>query len=395
MPTRSIWSRLALMPALRAAILVIATAASLTACASRPEGLLVPVEAPAPGATKVDMLVATTRAKDASGADFFTGERGDTLSISNIVVSIPPVHVKGNVEWPPRAPADPERYFTTTSIDALPPAAARNWFNTHVSRSRRVLIFVHGFNTPFDASVFRFAQIVNDTDAGMAPVLFSWPSRGSLLDYNYDRESATFSRGELAQVIEAAASSPKVDEVIIMAHSMGSWVAMEALRDIALHRGRVPAKVRDVILASPDLDLDVFRKQVADLGPKRPHFTVFVSANDRALRVSRLIAGRVTRVGAVDLTQESYRTQLKSATGFTVIDLSKIEDGDNLNHSQFATSPEVVRLLGAGLIDDGGLSAGDRHNGGDQLAATAVGTGQVLGSVLSAPIMIIQGGTRN
>ncbi|MCX5514695.1 alpha/beta hydrolase [Kaistia algarum] len=379
----------------RTIVLVMAMIATLTGCASRPEGLLVPIATPAADASKVDMLVATTRAPDAKGKDFFNGERGDSLSLANVVVSIPPVHVKGNVEWPPRAPGDPERYFTTTAMDTLAPSGARQWFKDHKTRSRRVLIFVHGFNTPFDASVFRFAQIVHDSGSNVAPILFSWPSRGSVLAYNYDRESANFSRSDLASMIEAAASSPDVSDVTIMAHSMGSWVAVEALRDIALKRGRVPAKVSNLILASPDLDIDVFRKQVREIGPKRPHITVFISTNDRALRVSRLISGQVTRVGAVDLSQEQYLTQLQQADNITVLDLSALQDGDRLNHSQFATSPEVVQLLGEGLIDGNTLDATPRIGGGDQLAAGAVGTGQVIGSVLSAPVLIFQGGGRN
>ena len=78
-----------------------------------------------------------------------------------------------------------------------------------------------------------------------------------------------------------------------------------------------------------------------------------------------------------------------------MLDLSALQDGDRLNHSQFATSPEVVQLLGEGLIEGNGLSTSGRNAGGDQLAATAVGTGQVIGSVLSAPILIFEGGARN
>lgn len=340
------------------------------------------------------MLVATTRQPTADKGVLFTGERGSTLSFTNVVVSIPPTREAGSVQWPRSVPGDPAHDFVTTAVEPLKDGQLRPWFKQHETKSRRVLIFVHGFNTPFDASVFRFAQIVHDANANVAPVLFSWPSRGSLLDYNYDRESANFSRSDLARVIETAANSPDVSDVIVMAHSMGSWVAMEALRQIALQRGRISPKVSDVILASPDLDIDVFRKQLLEIGPKRPHFTIFVSTNDRALRISRLISGSVTRVGAVDLSDEQYLAQLKNASGITVLDLSDLRNGDRLNHSQFATSPEVVQLLGSQLIDGSGVSRSDMDGSG-QLAATAVGTGQVLGSaagaVLSAPIRIFEG----
>jgi esterase/lipase superfamily enzyme len=360
--------------------------------------VLAPVHAVVPKADTVDMLVATTRAPSDVPGNFFNGERGPELSLANIVVSIPENRPIGSVQWPRTVPGDPAHDFVTTSVTKLTPAGAHAWFNTKGGKPRRVLIFVHGFNTPFDASVFRFAQIVHDTDANVAPVLFSWPSRGRVLDYNYDRESANYSRSELTSVIREAAASPQVTEITIMAHSMGGWLAVEALRQLALEDGRVPKKVTNVILASPDLDIDVFRKQIIEIGPNRPHITVFVSANDRALRVSRLLSGRMTRLGAVDLTREPYLSQFEEATGITILDLSALQNGDRLNHSKFATSPEVVQLLGDRLIhgqiiDDADVSSANQLNATAIGASTTIGT--VAGTVLTAPILIFQSGSRN
>lgn len=372
-------------------------AVGLTACASRPEGVLAPVPETASDASKVDLLVATTRAPTDKSGVFFTGERGPELTLTNVVVSIPPNRQPGTIQWPTRVPGDPERSFVTTEVNSVSRQDLKPWFKQHAVKGRRVLIFVHGFNTKFDESVFRFAQIVHDSHANVAPVLFSWPSRGSLFDYVYDRESTNYSRSELAYVIQQAVKSPDVSEITIMAHSMGSWPAVEALRDISMQKGGISPKVTDLVLASPDLDIDVFRKQLIDIGPKRPHITIFVSANDRALRVSRILSGSVTRVGAVDLTQAQYQQQLKQATGITVLDLSELRDGDSLNHSQFATSPEVVRLLGTRLMEGQPISESDIGSPG-YLAATAAGTGQTIGSVagaaLTAPIRIFESASR-
>ena len=68
---------------------------------------------------------------------------------------------------------------------------------------RRVLIFVHGFNTRFEEAVYRFAQIVHDARVDVAPVLFTWPSGGSVTDYVYDRDSAIYSRDALEAVLQA------------------------------------------------------------------------------------------------------------------------------------------------------------------------------------------------
>lgn len=343
------------------------------------------------------MLVATTRASADAPGVLFNGERGPDLSLENIVVSIPDKRAVGSIQWPSRIPGDPAREFVTTQVTPMQVNEAKDWFKRTSGKKRRVLIFVHGFNTQFADSVFRFAQIVHDTDANVAPILFSWPSRGSIFDYNYDRESANYSRSELAAVIRAAAASPAVSDVTIMAHSMGGWLAVESLRQIALQEGRIPAKVSNLILASPDLDIDVFRKQVLEMGPKRPHITLFVSRNDRALRVSRLLSGRMTRLGAVDITKEPYVSQLEAATGITVLDLSALQNGDRLNHSKFATSPEVVQLMGERLI--AGQPVTDSSLGGSTaLGATTLGAGQVLGSaagaVLTAPILIFESAAR-
>ncbi|MGR7995381.1 alpha/beta hydrolase [Xanthobacter sp. ZOL 2024] len=375
-------SRLKLRPLLAASVI------SLLACACAPrEGVLVPVEVgePVAGGAQVDMLVATTRAPSAAPGVVFSGERGDGLAFTNMVVSIPPNRPVGSIQWPQQVPPNPTREFAVTEVDPLTRAGVRNWYLSQPKAKRRVLVFVHGFNTRFDAAVFRFAQFVHDTDTNLVPVLFSWPSRGQVTSYVYDRESTNFSRTDLANVLATAAASPHVDEVVVLAHSMGAWLAVEALRDLALRDGKVPAKISNVILASPDLDIDVFERQLRDMGPKRPHMTIFVSRNDRALSVSRLLAGEVTRVGAVDLTDPAYAARLEQGDGVVVLDLTALQGGDSLNHSKFATSPQMVQIMGEQFV------------AGQDIASTApAGAPDVVsglvGAVASAPIQVFAAG---
>ncbi|MBZ9655999.1 alpha/beta hydrolase [Phyllobacterium lublinensis] len=372
-------------------------ASGVASCASPARGVLSPVTPPPSNTAKVDLLVATTRAPTSERGVFFTGERGSDLSLANVVVSIPPNRRPGTIQWPRRLPGDPERSFVTTAVDTINVGDIRTWYRSHATSGRRVLIFVHGFNTRFEDAVFRFAQIVHDSRAEVTPVLFTWPSRGALLDYNYDRESTNFSRSELGYVIQQAVKSPDVSEITIVAHSMGSWPVMEALRDMAMQDRRISPKITDVVLASPDLDIDVFRKQLIDIGQDRPHISIFVSANDRALRLSRLISGQMTRVGAVDLTNAAYKAQLEEASGITVYDLTALRNGDSLNHAQFATSPEVVRLFGERLLRGQSLSDADPGLPGN-FGATAIEAGQTIGTAtgvaLSAPIRIFEGAVR-
>ncbi|MGR9468379.1 alpha/beta hydrolase [Rhizobium leguminosarum] len=371
----------------------------LAGCGGRPVGVMQAAGTVAPGTSKVDLLVATTRAADDNPAVLFSGERGTGLAVNAVDVSIPPEANRkvGQVQWPSRLPADPLRDFVTVSVDPLDgERAGETWLKTHMPKSRRVLVFVHGFNNRYEDAVYRFAQIVHDSHADVAPVVFTWPSRGSIFDYNYDKESTNYSRDALEELLTRTAANPAVSDVTIMAHSMGTWLTVEALRQMAIRNGHVAAKINNVILASPDLDVDVFGRQFASLGKERPHFTIFVSQDDRALALSRRISGNVDRLGQIDPSVEPYRSKLEAA-GITVLDLTKLKGGDRLNHGKFAESPEMVKLIGDRLI--AGQAITDSNVGlGEAVGAVAMGAAQTAGSAVSVavstPIAIFDPRTR-
>lgn len=369
-------------------LLPVALAAGLAACASTPRGLLEPV-APVPGTDSVNMLAATTRAPSPDAGVLFSGERGEGVSFRNIVVSIPRNREVGSIQLPRSVPGNPATDFAVTASVALPKSKLADWFRSTSGRSKRVFVFVHGFNTPFDRAVFRFAQLAHDADADASPVLFSWPSRGYLLDYSRDFDNASYSRSDLADLLSVAAAAPSVREIVILAHSMGSWPAVEAIRQIALKSGGVPRKITNLILASPDLDVGVFRRQVEDMGPKRPQITLFTAQHDRALQVSRFIARGATRLGGIDPTQEEYRNQFAGFSGITVIDLSAINAGDRLNHDLFAASPDAVRLIGDRLLQ--GQVITDFDVPAPLAAAGAIGSAATL--LVTAPIRVFDAAT--
>ncbi|MGO6728979.1 alpha/beta hydrolase [Rhizobium ruizarguesonis] len=372
---------------------------ALSGCGGRPVGVMQAAGTAAPGTSKVDLLVATTRAADDNPAVLFSGERGTGLAVNAVDVSIPPEANRkvGQVQWPSRLPADRLRDFVTVSVDPLEgERAGETWLKSHMPKSRRVLVFVHGFNNRYEDAVYRFAQIVHDSHADVAPVVFTWPSRGSIFDYNYDKESTNYSRDSLEELLTRTAANPAVSDVTIMAHSMGTWLTVEALRQMAIRNGHVAPKINNVILASPDLDVDVFGRQFASLGKDRPHFTIFVSQDDRALALSRRISGNVDRLGQIDPSVEPYRSKLEAA-GITVLDLTKLKGGDRLNHGKFAESPEVVKLIGDRLI--AGQAITDSNVGlGEAVGAVAMGAAQTAGSAVSVavstPIAIFDPRTR-
>ena len=381
-----------------AAILVFA----LIGCAGRPSGNLIAVSASAPGASAVDMLVATTRSDDAVPPGvMFGGERAHGLAFADIAVSIPPDAVRkiGEVQWPSTIPGDPAHDFVTLRADRLDLKQAIAAFDQRLRRapSRHVLLFVHGYNTRFEEAVYRFAQIAHDAGAPVVPVLFTWPSRGKLFDYVYDRESATYSRDALEAVLQAMVKDPNVASVSILAHSMGNFVAIEALRQMAIRNRGLSPKIADIMLAAPDIDVDVFRRDVAEIeasGGSAP-ITLFVSQDDHALDLSRRFAGNEPRLGAIDPHAEPFRSILEKAH-VNVVDLTTLGSDDPMNHGKFTQSGVVkaigLRLASGQRLNDYKQTLGERVGGIVEGATDTVGKAAAL--AVSAQAAILDTDTR-
>ena len=183
--------------------------ASVGGCDSHPEGVLTPVQGTAPGASEVEMLVATTRSHSTTspnGVDF-TDEMGNELSFAEFVVSIPPDGKRkvGEVLWPSSLPGNPANDFVVLGSEQLDLSQAKGIIEAGAKRApgQKVLLYVHGYNTSFAEAVFRFAQIVHDSNAAIFPLLFSWASKTGLSSYDYDQQSVDLSRNALEVVLQS------------------------------------------------------------------------------------------------------------------------------------------------------------------------------------------------
>ncbi|MGB6324370.1 MAG: alpha/beta hydrolase [Methylocella sp.] len=378
-------------------LVIVITVCGLAGCAS-PTGFLAPVAARAPGASEVEMLVATTRMRT-TPAEMFSGERAQTLDFADIVVSIPPVHQPGKVEDPHQIPGNPATDFVTLKADYNDRTEALATFRRLVRTTpkKQVLVFVHGFNNHFEDAVFRFAQIVHDSGAEVVPVLFTWPSKGSVFAYGYDHESAEYSRDALEDGLRFLAKDPEVGEITVYAHSMGNWVTLEALRQMAIRDGKVAEKIRDVILASPDVDVNVAEKQITAMGPRagRPRFFLFASEDDRALAASRALHSD-QRLGSIDPDQEPWKGTLRSE-GIRSFNLTSAGAGDITRHDKPFEIPQVVALVGQ-IIMSGQTQTDSRVSPGESItratAGAAAAVGHAAGLVVSAPVAIVDPLTR-
>ncbi|WP_247653876.1 alpha/beta hydrolase [Labrenzia sp. PHM005] len=291
------------------------------------------------------VYIATTRRRAEDPAVLYSADRKPAgANFSKVVVSIPANHKVGTVQRPATLPPDPRHDFVILDPAAYEtPGLFRKAINTAIAQrpsdAREVMLFVHGYNTDLPDAILRTAQFAHDSGFTGIPVLFSWASRGKTLQYVYDLNSALHARDELIDTAELIAST-KASGVNIVAHSMGNLLTIEAMRqDQLLGSFNNSQKIKSIVLASPDVDAQLFEKQLRPFPKQARKFYVLVSDNDKALAVSRKIAGGIDRVG------DEPADEL-AKLGVTVIDLTKIDDTSSLNHTKFANSPEIVQLIG-------------------------------------------------
>ncbi|MBW9116945.1 alpha/beta fold hydrolase [Rhizobium cauense] len=288
----------------------------------------------------VPIYVATTRARSDNLSLPYSAERSKTLNFAKLDIGLPRNHVPGRVETSGQVP-DPRRHFSARTYQ---PIADRQEMIRRLNaalaqrapENREIFIFVHGYNNNFADSVFRNAQITYDYNIKSVSLHYAWPSAASIPLYVFDRDSAMVGRRGLAETIEIAAQT-NARRIILVGHSMGAYVVTEALRDLSL-RGRsgVLKRLGGVVLAAPDIDVDVFLSQLDDIGDIPRPFTIIVSQRDRALGISRRLAGGHPRVGS------GSEVAILQKREIAVIDVSDIDGG---RHNVFASSPTLMEIV--------------------------------------------------
>lgn len=334
------------------------------------------VEAPLPpGAKTVELLVATNRSLDPQENRDFTNDRGTALHFAAYTVSIPPDHQPGQIEDGDEH-RNPATGFVVIRERRLDKAAFQQAIAPQ-GGSPTVGIFVHGYNTGFRDALFRAAQMKADANFQGKLVVFSWPSQGRLAGYLTDRDSSVYSRQYLAETIGMAARGRGAEQVNILAHSMGTWLTVETVRDMRLSGQWARLPRPRVILAAPDIDFDVFRSQIQVIGPLEPPITVLTSPDDRALLASRKLAGDRVRLGAMNVSDPRLQAIAKSA-GLRVVDISALDAEDSTKHNRFAVLARYQPRL----------REMERANAGVRQAGAFVF--RTIGAVVSSPFEIVE-----
>ncbi len=236
-----------------------------------------------------------------------------------------------------------------------------------LSSTRRVVLYVHGFNETFSTAAYTAAELCHFLGRKDVCAFFTWPASVSgdfFTSYAAATESAEIATNRLVRALRAIAATPGVGSIDLLAHSRGADLLTSALRQLVLEAvvyGDEPAarfRIGNVVLMAPDVDREVMgqRMQVFTSDPdmlthwpsqRLPsgisgRLTIYSSPGDKALVASRLIFRSSVRMGQV--SADSLDAEFKrDAAKWGRLDVI-IHDGDatdRFGHVYFTTNPRV------------------------------------------------------
>lgn len=302
----------------------------------------------------VRIFYATDRARSPTAApdDFYSGRRTSTnaLEFGRLEVSVPRVHRSGVVEQPHWYTIDKRaggKFMMVRSIMPLAQASALDSIRATLRKSSKqeALVFIHGYNVTFNDAALRTAQLTYDLGFDGAPILYSWPSRGHIYNYNADIESADYTVDHLAAFLDSIVAVTGAKRVHVIAHSMGNRALTFALDRLA-SGGRRDTLFNTVVMAAADVDAQRFEQQLAGrIRPLMRRMTIYMSDADMALRASRILSTNLRLGEAVNPVLVVQQAE--------TIDASSIKM-DLLGHGYIGSSvvmiDDLADIINRGLV---------------------------------------------
>ncbi len=271
------------------------------------------------------------------------GAKRGSLQMGVCEVSIPKDHRIGEIESPTilrlEFRPDKSKHVVLQKLEVLPPGEFFQDLRTCVASSKRkeAFVFVHGYNVTFEKAALRTAQMAHDLKFDGAPIFYSWPSQGSILKYTVDENNVTWTVPHLKQFLVDIAEQSGANEIHLVAHSMGNRALTTALRELTYDQRDNTQLFNQVVLAAPDIDADIFKRQIAPAIQKTARrVTLYASSNDQALLASKQVHG-YARAG-------DSGAGLVVIPGIETVDVSAVETSF-LGHSYYGDNNSIISDL--------------------------------------------------
>lgn len=269
----------------------------LSGCADAPKPRPAPPKADG-NVAKVKVFFATDRntISDPRDPRRFGGERSEELKYGYCVVSIPREDRKGDSEatalWELEFNDKLKKDVTLTDVVVTPRDRFLKDLSARIqgSEGENALLFVHGYSVPFEDAAVSTAKLAYDLSFDGGAAFYSWPSKGEKSEYFADGSAIEWSTPHLKAFLQEFISKTDAENVYIIAHSMGNRGVTRALMALYAESPKLFRKIKEIVLAAPDIDAGVFRDEIAPALVKtgRP-VTLYASADDLALALSQRV----------------------------------------------------------------------------------------------------------
>lgn len=196
-----------------------------------------------------------------------------------------------------------------------------------------LVLYIHGYNIDFEKSCRRGALLQRALGLEERLLLFSWPADGNMLKYTWDEADLVWSVPHIAEFLDLAIAATGDGNLDVVAHSLGARGIVQALARLS-YRANENTLLNELVLIAPDIDIDIFRQELPQLKKLVRRITVYVSENDKALKLSQEVHGypRLGQAGK-DLT---IFEEVES------IDISAINLRRFSGHIYHLFNPEVI-----------------------------------------------------
>ncbi|EGQ8471135.1 alpha/beta hydrolase [Vibrio alginolyticus] len=282
----------------------------------------------------------------------FTNDWADELSYGKTKVSIPGSHEIGEIERPTLSfMEDPYTHMLLQSTALLPKNEYFLELERRINKPGSLLVFVHGYNVSFEQAALRTGQMAFDLQFKGVPIFYSWPSKGEFLDYSVDENTMEWSKKHMESFLKQLLQETSAPNIYLIGHSLGTRGLTQAYIEVMETIPEAKSRIKEVILAAPDIDARVFGRDIA------PHMkeigapvTLYVSSQDNALKFSEFLHGSSARAGSIgkNALADSY-------SGIETVDVSALGIGF-LNHSTFAETRPIINDM-FGIINYGKRAA--------------------------------------
>ncbi len=269
----------------------------------------------------------------------YGGQRG-ALQLGTCEVSIPQDHRVGELEaptiWRLQVRQQADKHIVLLSVSPQSDEQFYSELRETISRSgqKETFVFVHGYNVSFENAARRTAQIAYDLNFDGAPILYSWPSQASVLKYPVDENNVTWTVPHLKKFLIGVANNSGAHSIHLVAHSMGNRALTTALRELHLELNDHARLFNQIVLAAPDIDAEVFRRDIAPAILKTANrVTLYASSNDQALIASKTVHGYARAGDSGD--------GLVVIPGIETVDVSSI-DTSLLGHSYYGSNDSII-----------------------------------------------------